>query len=110
MHQTSSAMQACIDACLRCHDTCLTMASQHCLELGGEHVAPGHFRLMLACAEICRAAAAIMMIGVDQHARVCAACAEICDACAQSCERVGDMQDCVQACRTCAESCRQMAA
>ncbi|WP_221939008.1 four-helix bundle copper-binding protein [Mycobacterium sp. KBS0706] len=65
---------------------------------------------LAACADICRSAADIMLIGSEHHRRVCAACAEICDACAADCERVGEMQDCVDACRRCSESCRAMAA
>jgi hypothetical protein len=103
-------MQRCIDECLHCHSVCLAMASQHCLVEGGEHVEPHHFRLMLACAEICRSAAAFMMIGTDLHSRLCGLCAEVCEACAKSCEEVGGMERCVEACRRCADSCRQMAA
>ena len=103
-------VQHCIEACLACHRTCLTMASQHCLAQGGAHVAPEHFRLMMACAEMCRAAAAVMMIGNDQMKRVCAACAAICDACAESCAALDGMAECVEACRRCADACRQMAA
>jgi hypothetical protein len=104
------AMRRCIDICLRCHRTCLTETSQHCLEAGGAHTAPPHLRLMLACAEICRTSAAMMMIGVEQHRLTCGVCAEICEACARSCEEVGGMEECVRTCRECAESCRQMAA
>lgn len=110
MHQMSTEMQACIDDCLRCHGTCLGMAMTHCLETGGRHVEPGHFRLMMACAEICRAAANLMLIGTAHHRRSCALCAEICEDCARSCAELDDMQDCVEACRRCAESCRRMAA
>lgn len=106
----SNEMRACIDACTRCHQTCLGMAAGHCLELGGKHVEPGHLRLMLACAEICRSSAAVMLAQVEQHATVCRACADICEACADDCARIGDMDECVAACRACAESCRSMAA
>lgn len=41
MHQMSSEMQACIDECLRCYQTCLSMASNQCLPAGGKHVEPG---------------------------------------------------------------------
>lgn len=110
MHQLSQEMLACIEACQRCHSSCLSMAANHCLEVGGEHVEPKHFRLMLACAEICQTSANFMLMGSEYHKRVCAVCAEICEACARSCEEIGDMQDCVDACRRCAESCRRMAA
>lgn len=108
-HATSPHMQQCIDECLRCYQTCLGMAMTHCLEQGGKHVEPKHFRLMIDCSEICRTAAAFMLSGSHLHAKICGACAEVCDACAQSCEQVGDMDECVQACRRCAESCRRMA-
>ena len=110
MHQMSPEMQSCIDECLRCHSACLSMAMNHCLEAGGRHVEPEHFRLMIACAEICQTSANFMLIGTDHHKHVCRECAEICEECARSCEQIGDMQECVDACRRCAESCRKMAA
>jgi hypothetical protein len=110
MHHTSPEMQACIDACLRCYQTCLGMASHHCLQGGGKHVEPEHFRLMLACAEICRTSAHVMLLWTAHHKHTCAECADVCEDCARSCEQVGDMQDCVEQCRACAESCRKMAA
>ena len=102
-------MQQCIENCQRCHATCLSMLSQHCLEVGGQHVEPAHFRLMLDCAQICQTSADFMLRGSEHHAHVCRECAEICAKCADSCEAVGDMEECVKACRTCAESCGKMA-
>ena len=110
MHHMSREMQACVEACLRCYQVCLSTAMGHCLERGGEHVAPPHFRLMLACAEICRVSAHFMLIGTPHHKHTCAECAEICAECASDCERLDGMQDCVAACRRCAESCTRMAA
>jgi hypothetical protein len=109
MRQVSAEMKNCVEACLDCYQTCLATASGHCLETGGEHTEPAHFRLMLACTEICRTAAHFMLLGSEHHKHVCRECAEICDECARDCERIGDMQECVAACRRCAESCRQMA-
>lgn len=103
-------MRACIEACLDCYKTCLSTATHHCLETGGRHTEPQHFRLMLACAEMCRASAHLMLTGSSAHRHSCSACAEICEACAADCERVGDMDACVEACRTCARQCREMAA
>ena len=38
MHDHMSAeMQACMDACHHCHVTCLSMTTQHCLQVGGAH-------------------------------------------------------------------------
>lgn len=109
-HQLSREMQSCVDECLRCYAVCLQTAMNHCLEVGGEHVRPQHFRLMLACAEISRTAAHFMLIGSEHHNHVCAECAEICEECAKDCDRLGGMEKCAQACRRCAESCRKMAA
>lgn len=102
-------MQACIEACNRCHQVCLQTAMNFCLSQGGNHVEPSHFRLMMNCATICETSANFMLSGSDYHQRVCGVCAEICEACAADCESLGDMDDCVEACRSCAASCRQMA-
>jgi hypothetical protein len=105
----SPQMQQCIQQCLNCYRVCQEMAMNHCLEEGGKHVEPHHFRLMVNCSEICQTAASFMLGNSDIHAKVCAVCAEVCDACAQSCREVGGMDECVRACEQCAESCRQMA-
>ena len=106
MHPMDDEMRRCVDDCLACHRVCLTTFSQHCLDVGEEHVEPRHARLMLACAEICRTSAFFMELGTEFHARTCAVCAE----CAASCESFDDMQECAEVCRRCAESCRRMAA
>jgi hypothetical protein len=106
----SPTMQQCINECLHCYRTCMETAMNHCLQSGGRHVEPEHFRLMMNCTEICRTSAEFMMSSSPLHAHICAACATVCDACADNCEQVGDMDECVQACRTCAQSCHQMAA
>ena len=106
----SAEMDRCIQDCLECYRVCQANASLHCLELGGEHVAPRHFRLMLDCVEACRSAAAMMLNGSEHAAEHCRMCAKICLACAESCRKLGDMEDCVSACERCAESCERMAA
>ena len=109
MHKHSGELKSCIDACQRCYTTCLQTAMRHCLEVGGEHTAPKHFRLMMACAEICRTSATLMLIGSPSHQMQCDLCAKICEECAADCERIGGMEDCVTACRACAKECRHMA-
>lgn len=105
---TEYDMQSCIDACTQCYQTCLESAMNHCLETGGKHVEPEHFRLMMNCAEICQTSANFMLSGSEFCDQVCELCAEICDACADNCEQVGDMDECVAACRDCAQTCREM--
>jgi hypothetical protein len=80
----------------------------HCLEMGGEHVRPPHFRLMMSCAEICRTMAHLLLIESDQAKALCMICADVCKSCADDCERIGDMDSCVIACRHCADACLTM--
>jgi hypothetical protein len=110
MHHQSPEMKACIEECLRCYSVCLGEAMNHCLEAGGKHVEPEHFRTMMACAEMCRTSAHFMLIGTPHHKHTCAECAEICGECARSCEALDGMEACAAQCRRCAESCRRMAA
>lgn len=110
MHLLGEEMQNCIEECLDCHRICLQEAMNHCLEKGGKHLEPTHFRLMMNCAEICQTSANFMLSGSQHHKLTCGVCAQICEACAQSCEQVGEMEECVRACRRCAESCQKMAA
>lgn len=100
--------ELCIEACRTCHEVCLRTALDHCLELGGEHVEPKHFRLMLNCAEVCHAAANLLLSRSVFAAQLCALCADICEACADSCEQIGQMADCVQACRQAVQQCRHV--
>lgn len=110
-HEPASAeMTACIQACLDCYRHCQNTALTHCLETGGEHVEPRHFRLMIDCAEACRAAAALMINQSPYHADSCRLCAQVCRDCAESCRALGDMEECVAACERCAEECESMAA
>jgi len=95
--------------CMQCLRTCMHKAMNHCLETGGRHLEPSHFRLMTNCAEICRTTAGFMLSNSPLQDRLCAACAEVCGACADSAAQIGDMDDCVQACRDCALSCQRMA-
>jgi hypothetical protein len=110
MRQLPENVRRCVEECLRCHGICLGTASNHCLEMGGAHVAPPHFRLMLACAEVCRGAAALMLTNVPFQKDACRLCADICVACADSCSKLEDMDECVSECRRCADTCRAMAA
>ena len=106
----SEEMLACINLCLDCHKMCLATAMQYSLEIGGRHVEPGHFRLMMACAEICQTTANFMLMGSHLHSRICAICADVCDSCAHSCEAVGNADECGQVCRRCADMCREISA
>lgn len=101
----SAEMMRCIEDCERCHRLCLHMAMTHCLEQGGDFLEPPHFRVMLACAELCRTTADAMLAGYALYEEVCTVCARVCRDCAESCERTGELGECVEACRRCAQSC-----
>jgi hypothetical protein len=108
----SNEMQACIDACTQCHQTCLDNLP-HCLEKGGKHAAAAHMTLLLDCAQLCATSADFMIRHSAHHAVTCRACAELCRACAASCETMAHddmMRACAEECRRCAESCEKMAA
>jgi hypothetical protein len=79
MHPMDEETRRCVDECLGCHRACVTTASQHCLDVGGRHVEPRHFRLMPACADLCRTSAYLMELGTELHKRACAVCAEVCE-------------------------------
>ncbi len=103
-----TAIQHCIASCEQCHEMCLRTAMTHCLELGGRHTEPTHFRLMLNCAELCQTTANFMIADSPLHTLLCSACAEVCDACAKSCDGMDGMSDCATACTRCAENCRAL--
>jgi len=109
MHAFSRQEQDCIEACLHCHKICLAMAMTHCLDEGGEHVGPQHFRLMMDCAAICATAADFLMHKSQFHRQLCRLCAEVCNACAADCMKLDGMAECVEACRKCGQACREMA-
>jgi hypothetical protein len=109
MHAFSRQEQDCVEAALHCHKTCLGMAMTHCLDEGGEHVAPQHFRLMIDCAAICATTADFIMHKSQFHRQLCALCADVCNACAQDCMELDGMEECVEACRRCSQACRDMA-
>ena len=104
-------LQNCIVLCGECHEVCLRTVT-HCLDKGGRHAAPGHIRLLLDCAEICRTSADFMLRGSDLYSVTCGACAEVCDRCTEDCRRLADddaMRHCAEICERCAELCHQMA-
>ncbi|MBP2159016.1 MULTISPECIES: four-helix bundle copper-binding protein [Asticcacaulis] len=110
MPHDTEPMTQCIALCWECRDECQTALFDHCLTMGGDHVAKHHVTAMTDCIQVCQTAADAMTRQSPIHAAVCAACAEACEACAKSCEQIGDtqMQKCAEVCRRCAQSCREM--
>ena len=108
--EMSQAMDECIEECMSCHAVCLDTIN-HCLQMGGEHAAPGHITLLMDCAQICQTSADFMLRMSELHGLTCGVCADVCERCAADCERFADdevMMECAESCRSCAESCREM--
>jgi hypothetical protein len=103
-------IKACKELCWECRTECQDTLATHCLQKGGEHVAPEHVKLMLDCIQICQTAADFMGRQSSLHAYTCEACAAVCEACAQSCRKLEgeQMKHCAETCSRCAESCREM--
>ena len=110
MRTPSEPVQYAIALCRECHNVCLDTFFNHCLDMGGAHVAHDHALAMNDCIQACQTAADFMARGSVQHRVECEACARICDICARSCEVFDceEMKACAQICRRCAESCRRM--
>lgn len=111
MHQMMNPeMQACIEACQKCHATCLSHLMHHCLPTGGAHLEPAHVAIMMDCIQICSTSADFMIRMSKHHPHICRECSEICTQCADSCAQLDGMEACVEACRDCAAKCGAMAA
>jgi hypothetical protein len=107
IRRVSQRAQAAISNTKDCEAICVQTV-QYCLEVGGDHAAPTHNKLLLDCADICAATARILLRG--SHQQVMEACATLCDLCAASCEKfAGDpqMKACANQCLLCASACRQ---
>ncbi|OQW40545.1 MAG: ferredoxin [Nitrospira sp. HN-bin3] len=105
-------MQRCIRLCRDCHAQCIELLD-HCVTLGGRHVAPAHIRLLMDCAQLCTVTADFMARASALHDRTCTLCAEACRRCAESCAQLAGsdqlLKQCAELCRHCAESCDRMA-
>src|SRR5947207_3401861 len=107
----TNEIQQCIDTCLLCHKTCEEIIP-YCLERGGMHAERAHIEKLLACADVCRTSAHLMMWHSDFHSKVCRVCSEVCEQCAKDCERMKNdemMKMCADICHQCAQSCEKMA-
>ena len=101
----SAVMVRCVEACERCHRTCLRTAMTYCLEQAADRVDAALFRSLLTCSDMCRATIDALLSGYESSEDVCALCARVCTQCADSCERHAELQDCVEVCRACSLAC-----
>ncbi|MDX2073443.1 MAG: four-helix bundle copper-binding protein [Alphaproteobacteria bacterium] len=110
MQLNEKQMHECMQHCWEARHECQSVLFNHCIEVGGAHVAAEHVRIIADCIQACQTAADFMVRGSQFSASECATCAEICEACAESCARIEgeEMKQCAEICRRCAESCRKM--
>lgn len=101
--------QRCIDVCLACAAECKHCASE-CLKEDTVRALGPCIQLDMECSLVCLSAAQLMMIGGENAAALCEACADICVACAEECGKhdMDHCQRCAQLCRKCAVECREM--
>lgn len=95
-----------VDQLLRCSRSCADAAAR--VESGLSDAAPERVRLLLACAEACRATAHVMVLGVSQHRELCEASTRLCEACAESCDEDVRLLSFAAICRDCADACRSV--
>ncbi|HEY0901410.1 MAG TPA: four-helix bundle copper-binding protein [Micavibrio sp.] len=110
-HCTHDPMAHCKHTAWSCRDTCQRTLFKHCLQMGDQHVAEEHVKLMMDCIDICQLTADFITRCSVNHTSVCQTCADICEKCAASCEAIGGdhMIACAEACRKCAGTCHEMA-
>ncbi|MEP9351466.1 four-helix bundle copper-binding protein [Xanthobacter sp. KR7-225] len=95
-----------VDLLLDCARVCTETAAD--METGRSAAEPERLRLMFANAEVCRAAAHVMILGVPHHRELCEACVSLCEACAAACGDDAEAGECAATCRACAEACRNV--
>jgi len=99
----------CIDACFACAAEYKHCASE-CLKEENVRMLGPCVQLDMECSLVCLSTAQLMMIGGENAALLCGACAEICVACAEECQKqeMDHCLKCAEECRNCAEECRSM--
>lgn len=109
--QMNEEMQRCIRLCRDCHARCIELLD-HCVTLGGRHVAPDHIRLLMDCAQRDTVTADFMARASALRDCTYTFCAEVCRRCAESCAQLAGndqlLKQCAELCRHCAESCDRM--
>lgn len=99
-------VEGCIDECTQCAAECMQAAIA---PFTGPRLKPAHRRLLIACAEICRSTARLLLGSATDHVATCGACADLCTRCAELCEHDGILEECAQRCRSCAQTCLTLA-
>lgn len=102
--------ETCIDACVRCAQTCEHCAVACLNEPNIEKMAEC-IRIDQDCAKLCLLSVSFMSRGSQFAVDVCRLCAEVCEACGTECRKheMDHCQACADACDICVEECRGMA-
>lgn len=101
--------EACIEACIKCMNTC---NYSYISGLKEYNLADLRERIQLEreCADMCGFAVQAMTRRSLFVAEIARLCAEICEACADEYEKSGrdECRACIEACRACADACRRV--
>jgi hypothetical protein len=100
---TPETLSSCLDACQRCHHTCL----EHSIQLFKAASDVRDLQLLTAlttCIGMTRITAEIILIEAVGQGEACERCAAACRACVELCT-AADMDDCRKACLDCADCC-----
>lgn len=96
-----------INACTSCHLACQETLAYHGDQTGGKQLSPQHIKRLMACIEICRTTANLLVIRAPLSDQICEICAHICEQCATSCHAIecDGMKECYETCKNCAAAC-----
>ena len=110
----TTALAACIDACVDCAQAC-TACADACLSEDMVAELTKCIRTNLDCADICDATGRVLSRHTGYDANLTRAvlqtCAQACQSCGNECAEHTQMrhcQVCAEACRRCEQACRQL--
>jgi hypothetical protein len=102
------AISACVDACQRCHQSCLEEVTR-LLETEPGASTSKVFASLVACIGILRVTAEMLLQDSDVHEEAARLCAASCRTCATLCNGIEGMEACMKACIDCAQCCEHAA-
>jgi hypothetical protein len=99
------AMSGCIDACQKCHHSCLE-AAQRLLESQPNISGSKLLSALTHCIGMTRLTAEMLLTDSSAHAEACELCKKACLDCAELCKGNPDLEACMKVCLECAHCCQ----
>lgn len=101
----AESMSGCIDACQRCHHSCLE-AAQHLLETQPNIAGSKLLDALVHCIGSTRLTAEVLLTDSGSHAKACDLCKKACRDCAEACKGNPELEACMKSCLECAHCCQ----